>query len=78
MFCRCMYGRLINCKGTCVLQGNVYGLTQMSAYCIISAGYVLWGGVLVAKVLQRYMQGGEDSRLYILQHYRIMYWLCMY
>ena len=43
MFCRCMYGRLINCRGTCVLKGNVYGVTQMSAYCIISAGYVLWG-----------------------------------
>ena len=44
--------------------------------------YIGWvclvGGVLVAKVLQRYMQGGEDSRLYILQHYRVMYWLCMY
>ena len=38
-----MYGRLINCRGTCVLKGNVYGVTQMSAYCIISAGYVLWG-----------------------------------
>ena len=36
--------KALDCRGTCVLQGNVYGVTQMSAYCKDDiTGYVLWG-----------------------------------
>ena len=71
-------GRLINCQGNCVLQGNMYGMTEMGAYIarIISAGYVLWGVSIGCQSIAEVYAWWRGQQT--LQHYRGMYWLCMY